>query len=152
MWLDWLVFCDCGFKSVCPLMVEKAMAPHSSTLAWKVPWTEEPGRLQSIASHRVGLDWSRLAAAAAALWWRIIRGLWNLPGGTDWLKGKLGLVLVGGAMLSKLLIWYIQINEYYSALKRNKLPRHKITRRNLACIFLIKETNVKRLCTVQCPL
>ena len=36
--------------------VEKAMAPHSSTLAWKVPWTEEPGRLQSIGSLRVGHD------------------------------------------------------------------------------------------------
>ena len=33
---------------------EKAMAPHSSTLAWKVPWTEEPGRLQSMGLLRVG--------------------------------------------------------------------------------------------------
>ena len=35
---------------------EKAMAPHSSTLAWKIPWTEEPGRLQSMGSLRVGRD------------------------------------------------------------------------------------------------
>ena len=35
---------------------EKAMAPHSSTLAWKIPWTEEPGRLKSMASLRVGHD------------------------------------------------------------------------------------------------
>ena len=35
---------------------EKAMAPHSSTLAWKIPWREEPGRLQSMGSHRVGHD------------------------------------------------------------------------------------------------
>ena len=35
---------------------EKAMAPHSSTLAWKIPWTEEPGRLQSMGSRRVGPD------------------------------------------------------------------------------------------------
>ena len=34
--------------------VEKAMAPLSSTLAWKIPWTEEPGRLQSMESLRVG--------------------------------------------------------------------------------------------------
>ena len=33
---------------------EKAMAPHSSTLAWKIRWTEEPGRLQSMGSLRVG--------------------------------------------------------------------------------------------------
>ena len=35
---------------------EKAMAPLSSTLAWKIPWTEEPGRLQSMGSQRVGHD------------------------------------------------------------------------------------------------
>ena len=35
---------------------EKAMAPDSSTLAWKIPWTEEPGRLQSMGSRRVGHD------------------------------------------------------------------------------------------------
>ena len=34
--------------------LEKAMAPHSSTLAWKIPWMEEPGRLQSMGSLRVG--------------------------------------------------------------------------------------------------
>ena len=38
------------------LYVEKAMAPHSSTLAWKIPWMEEPGRLQSMGSGRVGHD------------------------------------------------------------------------------------------------
>ena len=38
-------------------VTEKAMAPHSSTLAWKIPWMEEPGRLQSMGSHRVRHDW-----------------------------------------------------------------------------------------------
>ena len=37
-------------------MSEKAMAPHSSTLAWKIPWMEEPGGLQSMGSLRVGHD------------------------------------------------------------------------------------------------
>ena len=37
---------------------EKVMAPHSSTLAWKIPWTEEPGRLQFMGSRRVGHDWA----------------------------------------------------------------------------------------------
>ena len=37
---------------------EKAMAPHSSTLAWKIPWVEEPGGLQSMGSLRVGHDWT----------------------------------------------------------------------------------------------
>jgi len=35
-------------------IMEKEMAPHSSTLAWKIPWTEEPGRLQSMGLLRVG--------------------------------------------------------------------------------------------------
>ena len=38
------------------LAEEKAMAPHPSTLAWKIPWTEEPGGLQSMGSLRVGHD------------------------------------------------------------------------------------------------
>ena len=38
--------------------LEKAMAPHSSTLAWKIPWMEEPGRLQSMGLLRVGHDWA----------------------------------------------------------------------------------------------
>ena len=36
--------------------LEKEMATHSSTIAWKIPWTEEPGRLQSMGSQRVGHD------------------------------------------------------------------------------------------------
>jgi len=37
-------------------LLEKEMAPYSSTLAWKIPWTEEPGVLQSMGSQRVGHD------------------------------------------------------------------------------------------------
>ena len=44
------------FSNIVILDEEKAMAPHSSTLAWKIPWTEEPGRLQSMGSLRVGHD------------------------------------------------------------------------------------------------
>ena len=47
--------------------LEKEMATHSSVLAWRVPGTGEPGGLPSLGSHRVGHDWSDLAAAAAAL-------------------------------------------------------------------------------------
>ena len=43
------------------------MATHSSVLAWRIPGTEEPGGLPSVGSHRVGHDWSDLAAAAADL-------------------------------------------------------------------------------------
>ena len=40
------------------VFLEKAMAPHSSTLAWKIPWTEEPGRLQSMGSLKVRSDFT----------------------------------------------------------------------------------------------
>ena len=46
------------------------MATHSSVLAWRIPGMEEPGGLPSMGSHRVGHDWSDLAAAAAAATWR----------------------------------------------------------------------------------
>ena len=46
--------------------LEKEMATHSSVLAWRIPATEKPGGLPSMGSHRIGHDWSDLAAAAAA--------------------------------------------------------------------------------------
>ena len=46
--------------------LEKEMATRSSVLAWRIPGTREPGGLPSMGSHRVGHDWSDLAAAAAA--------------------------------------------------------------------------------------
>ena len=66
--------------------MEKAMAPYSNTLAWKIPWTEEPGRLQSMGSWRVGHDWAtspftfhfhtlekEMTAHSSILAWRIPR-------------------------------------------------------------------------------
>ena len=44
------------FNMLCRLVTEKGMALHSSTLAWKIPWMEEPGRLQSMGLLRVGHD------------------------------------------------------------------------------------------------
>ena len=51
-------------------MTEKAMAPHSSTLAWKTPWTEEPGGLKSMGSLRVGYDWATSLSLFTFLHWR----------------------------------------------------------------------------------
>ena len=50
--------------------MEKAMAPHSSTLAWKIPWTEEPGGLQSMGSLRVGHDWVTSLSLFTFMHWR----------------------------------------------------------------------------------
>jgi len=44
------------YLDIMQMITEKAMAPHSSTLAWKIPWTEGPGGLLSLGSHRVGCD------------------------------------------------------------------------------------------------
>ena len=51
-------------------LAEKAMAPHSSTLAWKIPWMEEPGRLQSMRSLRVGHDWATSLSLFSFMHWR----------------------------------------------------------------------------------
>ena len=53
------------------------MAPHSSTLAWRIPWMEEPGRLQSLGSQRVGQDWA--TSLSLSLLWEGLH--W-------WLSGK----------------------------------------------------------------
>ena len=52
------------------LITEKAMAPHSSTLAWKIPWMEEPGRLQSMGSLRVWHDWTTSLSLFTFMLWR----------------------------------------------------------------------------------
>ena len=49
---------------------EKAMAPHSSTLAWKTPWTEDLGRLQSMGLQRVGHDWMTSLSLFTVMHWR----------------------------------------------------------------------------------
>ena len=52
------------------IITEKAMATHSSTLAWKIPWTEETGGLQSMMSLRVGHDWAASLSLFPFMHWR----------------------------------------------------------------------------------
>ena len=52
------------------VLPEKAMAPHSSTLAWKIPLMEEPGRLQSMRSLRVGHNWATSLSLFIFMHWR----------------------------------------------------------------------------------
>jgi len=57
--------------------LEKEMAIHSSTLAWKIPWTEKPDRLQSMGLQRVGHNWATsLHCRDGFPWWRMVK---NLP-------------------------------------------------------------------------
>ena len=85
-------------SSSLPIPVEKEMATHSSTLAWKIPWTEEPGRLQSMGSQRVGHEWAtslhslhtlslekEMATHSSILAWRIP---WTEEPGGPWSMGS----------------------------------------------------------------
>ena len=66
------IFCSFGlfyiYTHIC--ILEKAMALHSSPLAWKIPWTEEPGRLQSMGSLGVGHNWVTSLSLFAFMHWR----------------------------------------------------------------------------------
>ena len=62
-WLLWVML-------LLTLVSKKAMAPHCSTLAWKIPWTEEPGRLQSVGSLGVGHDWATSLSLFTCMHWR----------------------------------------------------------------------------------
>ena len=57
-------------KVPCAIQPEKVMAPHSSTLAWKIPWMEEPRRLQSTGLLRVGPDWATSLSLFSFMHWR----------------------------------------------------------------------------------
>ena len=79
------------------LSLEKAMAPHSSTLFWKIPWTEEPGRLQSMGSLRVRHDW---ATSLSLFTFRHWRRKWQptpvcLPGESQGQRSLVGCRLCG---------------------------------------------------------
>ena len=63
--------------------LEKEMATHSSVLAWRIPGTGEPGGLPSMGSHRVEHDWSDLAAAAAAIFFRGLEALGSMAKTTE---------------------------------------------------------------------
>ena len=85
------------FFSVQFSLSEKAMAPHSSTLAWKIPWTEEPGKLQSMWSRRVRHDWATSLSLFTFMHWR---RKWQptpqfLPGESHALGGLVGCGLWG---------------------------------------------------------
>ena len=58
------------FKWPWHTITQKAMAPNSSTLSWKIPWMEEPGRLQSMGSLRVGHDWATSLSLFTFMHWR----------------------------------------------------------------------------------
>ena len=78
-------------------MAEKAMAPHSNTLAWKIPWMEEPGGLQSMGSLRVGHGWATSLSLFTFMHWRRkwqptpVSCLENPRDGGSWLASIYGI-------------------------------------------------------------
>ena len=67
LYIEQLYIGTCG---VIWYLLEKAMAPHSSTLAWKIPWMEEPGELQSMGSQRVRHNWAPSLSLFTFMHWR----------------------------------------------------------------------------------
>ena len=65
-----ILMVDKEFKYLYDTLTEKALAPHSSTLAWKIPWTEEPGGLKSMGSLRVGHDWVTSLSLFTFIHWK----------------------------------------------------------------------------------
>ena len=116
------------------------MAPHSSTLAWKIPWTEEPGGLQSMGSLRVRYDWETSLSLFTFMHWRRewqptpgflpgeSQGWWSLVGchlwgrtvGHNWSD----VVVVVVVVVVVILIFTLRQNHWggKSAVKKHAFP------------------------------
>ena len=101
----------------CPHSVEKAMATHSSTLAWKIPWTEEPGGLQSLGSQRVRHDWATSLSLFSFMHWR---RKWQLT--PVFLPGESGTGEPGGLPS----MWSHRVRHEWSDLAAMSVPQSKI--------------------------
>ena len=69
-WMDKEIMVHINNRILLSHKTEKAMAPHSSTLAWKISWMEEADRLQSVGSRRVGHDWATSLSLFTFIHWR----------------------------------------------------------------------------------
>ena len=98
--------------------MEKAMAPHSSTLAWKISRAEEPGRLQSMGSLRVGHDWATSLSLFTFMHWR---RKWQptpvfLPGESQGRWSLVGCRLWGCLLLSRFSRVWLCVTPYLANL------------------------------------
>ena len=117
---------------------EKAMAPHCSTLAWKTPWMEEPGRLQSMESLRVGQDWMTSLSLFTFMHWR---RKWQptpvfLPGESQGRGSLMGCPLWGRTRLKRLSsssnrFHWTTHNHHTMHLRTNRFLSHPL----LPCFF-----------------
>ena len=103
----WVEICHCLM-----MPMEKAMAPHPSTLAWKIPWTEDPGALQSMGSLGVRHDWATSLSLFTFMHWR---SKWQptpvfLPGESQG-QGSLWAAIYGVAQSRTRLTWLSSSND-----------------------------------------
>ena len=137
-----------------PLMsvMKEAMAPHSSTLAWKIPRGENPGRLQSMGSLRVGHDWATSLSLFTLIHWR---RKWQptpvfLPGkipGTAELGGlpSMGLHRVGYDWGNLAAAVHVYTEQYYSAIKMNESLPFATIHMDLEGVLLSKISQRKKI-------
>ena len=118
------------------------MAPHSSTLVWKTPWTEEPGGLQSMGSRRVGHDWVTSLSLFTFMYWR---RKWQptpvfLPGESQRRESLVGCRLWGHtesdmtvllAIATKMLLWNKLM--WLCSLKDINIPTNGLSLNFLPC-------------------
>ena len=124
------------------------MATHSSILAWRIPWTEEPGGLQSIGSQRVRHDWSDLAQHRT-----VGRKLWDITGTQRWKF----FIISGGSTLYwhplRAQTWYRQIilmTTHKKCIRYFSVCQHKITENmympQFAIVYEISITQCQSTC------
>ena len=110
----WLLLKKClfSFSAMYWKYGEKAMAPHSSTVALKIPWMEEPGGLQSMGSLRGRHDWVTSLSLSTFIHWRstsvppMNTQDWSLLGCTGWMLSRLVIVFLPRS--KRLLISWLQ--------------------------------------------
>ena len=115
--------------------LEKEMATHSSILAWRIPWWEEPGRLQSTGSQRVRQDWatslslSHFVHNITALPWSVIF-IFNFPAST-WICWSIATYLVFSVLLD-----IFPTNWLFPKLAQMKMHTHTHTHIHISKTFL----------------
>ena len=108
--------------------LEKGMATHSSILAWRIPWTEEPGGLLSMGSQRVGHDWATSLSlfnitCRASLLAQMVKNLPAMPETLVWSLGQEDPLEEGKVTHSSILAWRIPWIEEPSGLQYMALRR-----------------------------
>ena len=117
--------------------LEKAMAPHSSTLAWKIPWMEEPGRQQTMGLLRVGRDWVTSLSLFTFTHWK---RKWQpapvfLPGESQGRGSLVGCRLWGHTELDATEATWQQQQYWFSDKRLNQLNYLQVYQANLWFIW-----------------